>query len=59
MTSEHICREQITALKSDKTDALVHLIDATAYLGMQELPFRGHDERQDSANKGNYKELVE
>ncbi|XP_067436490.1 zinc finger MYM-type protein 1-like isoform X2 [Thunnus thynnus] len=40
-------------------DALIRLIDATAYLGMQEQSFRGHDERQESANKGNYRELVD
>ena len=35
------------------------LLDATAYLGMQELSFRGHDEGENSDNKGNYRELVE
>ena len=35
------------------------LLDATACLGMQELSFRGHDEGENSDNKGNYKELVE
>lgn len=35
------------------------LIDATAFLVMQELAFRGHDETESSANKGNYRELAE
>ncbi len=39
-------------------DALIRLTDTMAYLGMQEQSFRRHDERQKSANKGNYRELV-
>lgn len=39
-------------------DTLRRLIDATAYLGMQELAFRGQDEGPNSDNKGNYRELV-
>ena len=34
------------------------LLDATAYLGVQELSFRGH-EGENSDNNGNYRELVE
>lgn len=40
-------------------DVLKRLIDSIAYLGMQELAFRGHDETESSANKGNYRELAE
>ena len=39
-------------------EVLKRLIDATAYLGMQELSFRGHDEGVDSDNRGNYRELA-
>lgn len=35
------------------------MIDATAYLAMQELAFRGHDEGSTSDNKGNYVELCQ
>ena len=34
------------------------LIDATCYLAKQGLAFRGHDEKDDSINRGNYKELI-
>ena len=34
------------------------LIDCVIFLGKQELSFRGHDESKDSANKGNYVELI-
>ncbi|KAJ4432268.1 hypothetical protein ANN_20885, partial [Periplaneta americana] len=34
------------------------LIDATCFLAMQELPFRGHGESEDSLNKGSYIELL-
>lgn len=40
-------------------DALKRLIDTTTFLGMQELALRGHDERENSANKGNYREMVQ
>ena len=35
------------------------LIEAVLLLGKQELSFRGHDEKDDSLNKGNYRELLE
>lgn len=35
------------------------LIDITCFLAKQELAFRGHNETQDSFNKGNYVELFE
>lgn len=34
------------------------LIKITMHLCMQELPFRGHDESDESLNRGNFKELV-
>ena len=34
------------------------LIDVVCYLAMQELAFRGHDERKASTNRGNYIELL-
>lgn len=41
-------------------DALKRLIDTTtAFLGMQELAFMGHSERDESDTKGNCKELAE
>ncbi|XP_028403153.1 uncharacterized protein LOC114525891 [Dendronephthya gigantea] len=33
--------------------------EAVLYLSKQELAFRGHDEKEDSLNKGNYRELLE
>ncbi|XP_072395241.1 zinc finger MYM-type protein 1-like [Diabrotica undecimpunctata] len=34
------------------------VIDAVLYLSKQELSFRGHDEKSDSSNRGNFKELL-
>ena len=34
------------------------LIRATCFLGVQEIPFRGHDESENSSNRGNYIELA-
>ncbi|KAJ4430284.1 hypothetical protein ANN_22496 [Periplaneta americana] len=39
-------------------EILKRLIDAMCFLAMQELPFRGHGESEDSLNKGNYIELL-
>lgn len=36
---------------------LEHLIDVTILLAKQELAFHGHDERNTSANRGNFKEI--
>ncbi|XP_063909844.1 zinc finger MYM-type protein 1-like [Zophobas morio] len=38
---------------------LKRLIDAIIYLSTQECSFRGHDEKNDSDNKGNFKELID
>lgn len=35
------------------------MFKATALLGHQGLPFRGHNEQEDSANKGNFLEFVD
>lgn len=37
---------------------LERLIDCTVFLATQEQGFRGHDEKKDSSNRGNYMELV-
>ena len=39
-------------------DILVRLIDVICYLGKQELALRGHDESENSLNKGNYVETL-
>lgn len=39
-------------------DILKRLVDVVCFLAMQELPFRGHDERVDSSNRGNYVETL-
>jgi hypothetical protein len=38
---------------------LKNLTQAVLYLSSQELAFRGHDESNDSLNRGNYRELLE
>lgn len=35
------------------------LLKVTRFLGMQGLAFRGHDERDESSNRGNFKELLD
>jgi hypothetical protein len=42
----------------DNRNIMRRLIDITIYLCTQEQAFRGHDEREESSNRGNYKELV-
>lgn len=39
-------------------DILKRLINAVCFLGKQELAFRGHDETENSVNRGNYVELL-
>lgn len=34
------------------------MIDITCFLALQELPFRGHNELENSVNRGNYRELL-
>jgi hypothetical protein len=45
-------------VKSNR-EILKRLIDMTIFLGTQELAFRGHNEKEDSSNRGNYRELAE
>ena len=39
-------------------EILKRLTAVTCFLGKQELPFRGHNERNDSNNRGNYVEIL-
>ena len=38
---------------------LKRFIDAICFLGTHELPFRGHSEKVDSDNRGNYVDLLQ
>jgi len=40
-------------------ETLKTISEAVLFLRKQELAFRGHDESNDSLNKGNYRELLE
>lgn len=40
-------------------EVVKRLISATCFLAKQEIPFRGHDESEQSSNRGNYIELLE
>ena len=40
-------------------EMLKNLTQAVLYLSRQELAFRGHDESNDSLNRGNHRELLE
>ena len=35
-------------------EILKRLIRATCFVGVQEIPFRGHDESENSSNRGNF-----
>lgn len=43
----------------ENRNVLKRLIDAVVFLGKQESSFRGHDESDESLNKGNYIELLQ
>lgn len=43
----------------DNRDHVFFLLKTTLFLAKQGLPFRGHDEKKDSSNKGNFIELLE
>lgn len=54
-------QEEITKFNEKVTQnryILKCLIDVTCYLAQQEIAFRGHNEKVDSNNKGNYVELL-
>ena len=55
-------RRRETSLHNERVkknrDILKRLIDCVIFLGQQELSFRGHDERSESLNQGNYMELL-
>lgn len=55
-------RNQTTAHNNkvrQNREILKRLIHVVAFLGKQEMAFRGHDESKDSENKGNYLELLQ
>ena len=52
-------RKRHNKLVEENRQYLKHLINAILYLCKQELPLRGHDEGEDSLNKGNYRELLQ
>ena len=58
--NEQVRRE--TELHNEKVkknrEILKRLIDCVMFLGKQELSFRGHNERAESTNRGNYVELL-
>ncbi|KAF0723115.1 zinc finger MYM-type protein 1-like [Aphis craccivora] len=51
LSSQH--QQQITKNRN----YLTHLIDIALYLAKQGISFRGHDEKYDSNNQGNFKEI--
>lgn len=50
--------EKHNAKVKSNREFLKYFIDATCFLALQELPFRGHDETESSSNRGNYRELL-
>ncbi len=55
-TRQHISAHNLAVHKN--REILRHFIDVVCYLGKQELSFRGWAELEESANHGNYVELV-
>ncbi|KAJ4436397.1 hypothetical protein ANN_19029 [Periplaneta americana] len=61
LNSEGIARAPLmktTGYVKRNRDILERLINAVCFLGKQELAFRGHDETENSVNRGNYVELL-
>ncbi|XP_048594755.1 zinc finger MYM-type protein 1-like [Brassica napus] len=54
----HAFYKQGDVVKNEYRIRLNASVDASRYLLRQGLPFRGHDEGKDSANKGNFVELL-
>ena len=48
----------ITKKLKKNREILKRFIQITCFLGIQEIPFRGHDESETSDNRGNYVELA-
>ena len=55
---EKVANQSQEAIK-EKKQYLTVLADIISYLSCQGMPLRGHDEKADSANKGNFIELCE
>ena len=59
---QHLAQSFEKQSKQQREDNRLRLkvsIDATKYLALQGLAFRGHNEKQDSLNRGNFLELVD
>ena len=51
-------KERHNTLVEENRKYLKYIVNAILYLCKQELPLRGHDEKIDSLNRGNYRELL-
>ncbi|XP_029341125.1 zinc finger MYM-type protein 1-like [Acyrthosiphon pisum] len=51
-----LCSQHQQQIKRNR-NYLTHLIDIALYLAKQGISFRGHDEKYDSNNQGNFKEM--
>ena len=56
--SARLEKERRNKVVEQNRQYLQRLINAIFYLCKQELPLRGHDEKDTSLNKGNYRELL-
>lgn len=52
-----VSRSNYNLLVTKNRKGLRTLIEVTYFLGCHGLGFRGHDEREESVNRGNYKDL--
>ncbi|KAG7555831.1 Ribonuclease H-like superfamily, partial [Arabidopsis suecica] len=55
---EHVLHKQDDITRNEYRIRLNASVDASKYLLRQGLPFRGHDESEKSANRGNFVELL-
>lgn len=54
MTSTNYPPFQSITKKLIRIEIFMHLVRISCFLGMQELAFRGHREKENVDNKGNY-----
>ena len=58
MSIENILDLKRSSIVKDNREYLKMLLEFHRYFCLQELPYRGHDETQESMNPGNWKELL-
>ena len=58
MSLEHFLNPERSSVVKENREYLKMLIEFNRFFCLQELPYRGHDETDDSMNTGNWKEFI-